>query len=198
MPPPAPHGPRLPGLVMQRSHTPSPERVGLARPSLHTGVPNSAPPFSVAAPNGGGVSKPSLGIVVPLGEGEEKGKEKENDDEDIRTPIRPSAKALGKRRVVEVEEPDRTFYNALKVDYLCLIFVARTADAFNPDDLFYERTDVRDARNHPGQDDSGMSDSDSDSLPRGRPHQPVHYAYDAVAERTQRLMQQMALVNGVH
>ena len=73
----------------------------------------------------------------------------------------------------------------------------RTADAFNPDDLFYERTDVRDTRN-PAQDDSGMSDSDSDSLPRSWPQQPVHYAYDAVAERTQRLMQQMALVNGVH
>jgi hypothetical protein len=43
-----------------------------------------------------------------------------------------------------------------------------------------------------------MSDSDSDSLPRSCLQQPVHYAYDAVAERTQRLMQQMALVNGVH
>ncbi|KAH9015878.1 hypothetical protein EDB85DRAFT_2295443 [Lactarius pseudohatsudake] len=73
-------------------------------------------------------------------------------------PIRPSAKALGKRRVVEAEEPD--------------------PDAFNPDDLFYERTDVRDTRN-----------------PFGR-NKPVHYAYDAVAERTQRLMQQMSLVNG--
>jgi hypothetical protein len=145
------------------------------------------------------VSKPSLGIVVPLGEGEEKGKGKENDDDDIRTPIRPSAKALGKRRVVEVEEPDRKFFTRAQVGLSISFRYPRTADAFNPDDLFYERTDVRDARNHPGQDDSGMSDSDSDSQPRSRPHhQPVHYAYDAVAERTQRLMQQMALVNGVH
>ncbi|KAH9025575.1 hypothetical protein EDB85DRAFT_2149658 [Lactarius pseudohatsudake] len=174
LPPPAPHGPRSPGLVFNRSHTPSPERGGLPRPSLHAAVtPNSAPPFSEDAPNGGAL-KPSLGIIVPRGDNEG---EDEDGEENTRTPIRPSAKALGKRRVVEAEEPD--------------------PDAFNPDDLFYKRTDVRDTRN-PVQEDSGMSDSDSDSLPRSWPQQPVHYAYDAVAERTQRLMQQMSLVNGVH
>lgn len=68
------------------------------------------------------------------------------------------------------------------------------ADAFNPDDMFYEQTDTREVRN-PAPDDSGMSDSDSDTPHRGQ--QPV-YAYDAVAERTQRLLQQMSLVNGVH
>ncbi|KAH9025582.1 hypothetical protein EDB85DRAFT_2149666 [Lactarius pseudohatsudake] len=144
LPPPAPHGPRSPGLVLHRSHTPSPERGGLPRPSLHAAVlPNSAQPFSEDAPNGGAL-KPSLGIIVPRGDNEG---EDEDGEENIRTPIRPSAKALGKRRIVEAEEPDH---------------------AFNPDDLFYERTD------------------------------PVHYAYDVVAERTQRLMQQMSLVNGVH
>ena len=71
------------------------------------------------------------------------------------------------------------------------------ADAFNPDDIFYERTDAREVRNTT-QDDSGMSDSDSDSPHRSWPQQPVHYAYDAVAERTQQLLQQMSLVNGVH
>ncbi|KAH9039426.1 hypothetical protein EDB84DRAFT_1477955, partial [Lactarius hengduanensis] len=171
LPPPALHGPRSPGLVLHRSHTPSPEWGGLPRPSLHAAVlPNSAQPFSEDAPNGGAL-KPSLGIIVPRGDN--KG-EDEDGEENIRTPIRPSAKALGKRRVVEAEEPD---------------------PAFNPDDLFYERTDVRDTGN-PVQEDSGMSDSDS--LPRSWPQQPVHYAYDAVAERTQRLMQQMSLVNGVH
>ncbi|KAI0299014.1 hypothetical protein B0F90DRAFT_1810761 [Multifurca ochricompacta] len=174
LPPPAPHGPRSPGLVMHRSHTPSPERGGFARPSLLTSVPNATD-----VPNGS-ASKPavpSLGIIVSSGgdivDDEEK---EEEEEEDIRTPIRPSAKALGKRRLIEAEEPD--------------------PEAFNPDDIFYERTDVRDTRN-PAPDDSGMSDSDSDSPHRGWP-QPVHYAYDAVAERTQRLMQQMALVNGVH
>jgi len=49
------------------------------------------------------------------------------------------------------------------------------------------------------QDDSGMSDSDSESPHRGWPQpQAVHYVYDAVAERTQELLQQMSLVNGVH
>ena len=135
--------------------------------------------------------------------GKGKGGGDDDDDDDIRTPIRPSAKALGKRRVVEAEEPDRKSPASPKLylSLFCVLIVGlvffATADAFNPDDLFYERTDVRDTRN-PVQDDSGMSDSDSDSLPRSWPQQPVHYAYDAVAERTQRLMQQMALVNGVH
>ena len=76
---------------------------------------------------------------------------------------------------------------------LCL-----TADAFNPDDIFYERTDHHETRN-PAPDESGISDSDSDSPRRGWPQQqPVHYVYDAVAERTQHLLEQMSLVNGVH
>lgn len=175
LPPPAPHGPRSPGLVLHRSHTPSPERGGFARPSLHAAAPNSAPVLPGEAPNGG-TSKPLLDVVLREDEEDEDDEDDDHDDgKDIRMPIRPSAKALGKRRVVEAAEPD--------------------PDAFNPDDLFYERTDARDARN-PVQDDSGMSDSDSDSPPRSWPHQPVHYAYDAVAERTQHLMQQMAQVDG--
>jgi len=113
-----------------------------------------------------------LGIVVP--QKDEDHDADDDEEENIRTPIRPSSKALGKRRLIETEEAD--------------------PDAFNPDDLFYERTDARDARN-PAPDDSGISDSDSDSPHR---QQAVHYAYDAVAERTQRLLQQMSLVNGVH
>ncbi|KAI0255526.1 hypothetical protein BJV78DRAFT_681406 [Lactifluus subvellereus] len=41
------------------------------------------------------------------------------------------------------------------------------------------------------------SDSDSDSAHRGWPQQPVHYTYNAGAERMQRLLEQMALVGGV-
>ncbi|KAI0255521.1 hypothetical protein BJV78DRAFT_1176317 [Lactifluus subvellereus] len=91
--------------------------------------------------------------------------EDDGGDENIGTPIRPSAKALGKRRLLNVEEPYR--------------------DAFNPDEIFYERTDGCDKRN-PAPDDSERSDSDSDSAHRGWPQQPGHYAYDAVTERTQR------------
>jgi hypothetical protein len=175
LPPPAPHGPRSPGLVTHRSHTPSPERGGLGRPSLLATVP-SEPLTPSDSPNGG-VPKPTpLGIIVPRRDVDGDGGDRDG-DENIRTPIRPSAKALGKRRVVEAEEPD--------------------PDAFNPDDIFYERTDGREARNT-AQDDSGMSDSDSDSHHRGWAQQPVHYAYDAVAERTQQLLEQMSLVNGVH
>ncbi|KAI0255548.1 hypothetical protein BJV78DRAFT_1176669 [Lactifluus subvellereus] len=91
----------------------------------------------------------------------------DDDKENIGTPIRPSAKALGKRRLMNVED-----------SYL---------DAFNPDDIFYQRTDGRDKWT-PHLDDSEISDSDSDSAHRGWPQQPGHYAYDAVTERTQRLL----------
>jgi hypothetical protein len=134
-----------------------------------------------------------LGVIVPP-----KNEDLEDDDDEgeIRTPIRPSAKALGKRRVIETEEADRkpcaVVTRGRTVDMITV------AEAFNPDDIFYERTDARETRN-PAPDDSAISDSDSDSAHRGWPQQPVHYAYDAVAERTQRLLQkQMSLVNGVH
>ncbi|KAI0255513.1 hypothetical protein BJV78DRAFT_1176234 [Lactifluus subvellereus] len=89
----------------------------------------------------------------------------DNDEENIGTPIRPSAKALGKRRLMNVEDP-----------YL---------GAFDPDDISSQRTDGCDKRN-PAPDDSERSDSDSNSVHRGWPQQPGHYAYDAVTERTQR------------
>jgi len=107
LPPPAPHGPRSPGLVLHRSHTPSPERSGFGRPSLLGSIPN-APLTPSEAPNDG-VSKqgpPSLGIVVPDKDVDDE-VERDEDEEDIRTPIRPSAKALGKRRVIETEDLDR-------------------------------------------------------------------------------------------
>jgi hypothetical protein len=50
---------------------------------------------------------PSLGIIVPRKDTDEDEEEGEEDEEDIRTPIRPSSKALGKRRVMETEDPDR-------------------------------------------------------------------------------------------
>lgn len=70
---------------------------------------------------------------------------------------------------------------------------------FNPDEMFYERTD-HDLGVRP--DDS---DSDSDDG-RGFHHHhhppPVRYVYDAVAERTAQRLREAeraaALVNGVH
>lgn len=103
LPPPAPHGPRSPGLVMHRSHTPSPERGGFTRPSLLATMPNTTAVSSEVS--NGGASKPPLGIVIARRE--DNGDDDDNGEENVRTPIRPSAKALGKRRVVEVEDPDR-------------------------------------------------------------------------------------------
>lgn len=176
---------------MHRSHTPSPERGGFGRSSLLAPVPNS-PLAPSDAPNGGvsNLTPPPLVVVVPRMDADGQ----DYEEEEIRTPIRPSAKALGKRRVVETEEADR---KSLTLVTLRLIDTLR-ADAFNPDDIFYDRTDAREVRNT-AQDDSGMSDSDSESPHRGWPQQqPVHYVYDAVAERTELLLQQMSLVNGVH
>jgi hypothetical protein len=103
LPPPAPHGPRSPGLVSHRSHTPSPERSGLGRPPLLATVPDDPS----EAPNGGAPKQTSpLGILVPRRDADRDDNAGDVDGE-IRTPIRPSAKALGKRRVVEAEEPDR-------------------------------------------------------------------------------------------
>ncbi|KAK0200973.1 hypothetical protein DFS33DRAFT_1092493 [Desarmillaria ectypa] len=94
-------------------------------------------------------------------------------DDLIETPIKPSAKALGKRRLIDAEEADTPF---------------------DPDDLFYENRDE-----FPVED---RNDSDSDDSRDVRWHNahPVHFVYDAAAERTrQRLEKGHALVvNGVH
>lgn len=88
---------------MLRSHTPSPERGGFGRSSILGAVTN--PPLAHSEAPNGGVSKPPLGIVVPRVDADG-----QDHEEEVRTPIRPSAKALGKRRVVEVEEADRKSY----------------------------------------------------------------------------------------
>lgn len=95
-------------------------------------------------------------------------------DDDNPHPAGPSEKALGKRRVVEEEEPDKPF---------------------DTDDLFFDRkTDTL------STDDSIESDRESDNaVLRKWGHTPVHYVYDAAAERTkQRMERGNLLVNGVH
>ncbi|KAG9311025.1 hypothetical protein JVU11DRAFT_8922 [Chiua virens] len=83
--PPHPLGPRSPAQMITMSRTPSPDRMP-ARPSRH---------------GSGDSDKEQLSDVVERMQIED---DVSNSDDDIRTPIRPSAKALGKRRVVE--EPD--------------------------------------------------------------------------------------------
>lgn len=90
------------------------------------------------------------------------------------TPLRPSAKALGKRKVVDL-----------------------APDPFDPDDMFHDHTDE-------SQRPSDESDSDDGSRHRHHPwHHQVHYVYDAAAERTQQRIKEgrlasAALVGSVH
>ena len=70
------------------------------------------------------------------------------------------------------------------------------AGPFDPDDLFYDQSGNESIRN--------SEDSDSeDGHVRNPWHRPVHYVYDAAAERTQQRIREgrlaaAALVGGVH
>ena len=72
---------------------------------------------------------------------------------------------------------------------------AKPTGQFDPDDIFYDQSNES-IRN------SEDSDSD-DTRPRNPWHRPVHYVYDAAAERTQQRIREgrlaaAALVGGVH
>ncbi|KAI0351610.1 hypothetical protein OH77DRAFT_1429431 [Trametes cingulata] len=154
-PPPAPHGPRSP---THRSNTPSPERVPAPR-AIRTSI-ESAQSASRLQPN-----KPR----------KESSEEWSDLDEEARTPVRPSAKALGKRKVVE-PPPDED-------------------RSFDPHDIFY---------NHANDSFHNTDESESEEGRSKNPwHKPVHYVYDAAAERTQQRIREgrlaaAALVGGVH
>jgi hypothetical protein len=114
-----------------------------------------------------------------------------NEDEECTTPIKPSAKALGKRKVVEDEDPDRKLLSRFTVG---LPLMWSTTGPFDPDDIFYDHRDEQ----YPVED---KLDSDSDDLSGGLWSQPVHYVYDAAAERTQQRIRRgrvSTLVDGVH
>lgn len=88
-----------------------------------------------------------------------------DDDDEIKTPIQPSAKALGKRKA----DPPAD-------------------DAFDPDDIFKERTTTPMAVYPAGEDNLLNSDSDSVDDGNNSHHKPhVEYAYDAAAERKKEL-----------
>lgn len=89
-PPPAPHGPRLP---VHRSNTPSPERG-----SLHSVARTSTESTQVAPMHQGSKLRQ---------DSSEEWTDAGADDDDCKTPVRPSAKALGKRKVVEPPEGER-------------------------------------------------------------------------------------------
>lgn len=120
----------------------------------------------------------------------------------MKTPVRPSAKALGKRKVVELPPDDDRTCSASKNDAACSY---RFTGAFDPNDIFY---------NHPNDSfhnntNNNSEESESEEGRARNPwHRPVHYVYDAAAERTQQRIREGrlasaalvsgALVGGVH
>lgn len=166
------------------SRSPSPARSSRSRPVslLHSDVSAAqtlAPPPAPHGPRSptqasvhSRTSSPNVELTIAtLANGSDS--YSSSSDDSVETPIKPSAKALGKRRVIEAEEAD---------------------SPFDPDDLFYENRDE-----FPVEE---RNDSDSDDSRDVRWHNahPVHFVYDAAAERTrQRLEKGHALVvNGVH
>ena len=124
LPPAAPHGPRQPPgpAGVTRSRTPSPDRNGNFTPS-HTppttaqgqahvapnldnyGPPPHPPPHLRAAAGAGttGIAGPPPGLArVDI----DAARRYSSDEDDLMTPIRPSAKAMGKRKAPAEETPD--------------------------------------------------------------------------------------------
>ncbi|KAI0632879.1 hypothetical protein C8Q77DRAFT_1058522 [Trametes polyzona] len=161
-PPPAPHGPRSP---THRSTTPSPERTPAGR----------APRTSLES-NQSAARQQQVGGKLK----QESSEEWSDLDADAQTPVRPSAKALGKRKVVEPPaDEDRSF---------------------DPNDIFYSQPN--DSFQHNTNNNSDESESE-DGRPKNPWHRPIHYVYDAAAERTQQRIREgrlaaAALVGGVH
>ncbi|KZT03333.1 uncharacterized protein LAESUDRAFT_684169 [Laetiporus sulphureus 93-53] len=150
-PPHAPLGPRSPGHNPNRSRTPSPDRHEHRDSHHHEHWHHEHrlwPRRSVDS-TASIITHDMSRMRVQEHQGGAIGEE-----EAPEMPVRPSAKALGKRKVVEPVDPD----------------------PFDPDDLFYDHTEesIR-------QNDDGL-DSDSDSGHYRGWNQPVQYVYDAAAE----------------
>ncbi|KAI0668846.1 hypothetical protein C8Q78DRAFT_212551 [Trametes maxima] len=160
-PPPAPHGPRSP---THRSNTPSPERASAGR----------APRTSIES-NQSAARQQATSKLRP-----ESSEEWSDLDEEARTPVRPSAKALGKRKVVE-PPPDED-------------------RPFDPNDIFYNH--ANDSFHNTNNNNSDESESE-EGRARNPWHRPVQYVYDAAAERTAQRIREgrlaaAALVGSVH
>lgn len=110
--------------------------------------------------------------------------------------IQPSAKALGKRRADDaVVAPGREWRSSLEADLDLNLHLAATVDST---DKNYSNRQSFQSNSCPDPDFEGEQD------PRWR-RPPVHFVYDAVAERTRKLIldsrahaEQQPEVNGVH
>jgi hypothetical protein len=85
-----------------------------------------------------------------------------DDEEESVTPIKPSAKALGKRRVIDAEKADCTLFPDI-TDRITV-----NAVYYRPDDIFYDN------RDDPYPVENRL-DSDSDEFTTGRWQQHVMY-----------------------
>ncbi|KJA13530.1 hypothetical protein HYPSUDRAFT_122179, partial [Hypholoma sublateritium FD-334 SS-4] len=158
-PPAAPHGPRSPAQLSLHSRTPSP-------------TPRIEP--YVYGNNNGSVNGHWGEYTDDRGVSEVRAEEEEVEEF---TPIKPSAKALGKMKAVEPEPPASGHESA----------------AFDPDDIYYDKdpTFVLDGATDPDIED------DADARWRRPPQQ---FVYDAVVERSRQLQGDgwAPLTNGTH
>ncbi|KAG6908708.1 hypothetical protein DXG01_003641 [Tephrocybe rancida] len=154
-PPPAPHGPRSPAhgnnnnaYAYNLSRTPS--------PVLDPGYEALQNGMTGLRLRGEGGAMPSVVRSSIY-------------DEDV--PVKPSAKALGKQRVVEDDAPEH----------------------FGEEDFYEGREETYSV-------DERIESDDDKSTHEGWPHhRPTQFVYDAAAERTQqRIREGHLLVNGVH
>ncbi|KAJ7938198.1 hypothetical protein B0H13DRAFT_2648652 [Mycena leptocephala] len=171
-PPAAPHGPRSPGAGLSR--TPSPGYPDAAAGELVNGV------GGMRVGGGAGMREyaASSGRGSIDSEGRDTRESYNSDDEDAdERPYKPSAKALGKRKVVVDTDDHGQPYD---------------------DDLSLGLKD--------NLDDRPLGDSDEEDTPErnwvNHLHPVTHFVYDAAAERTQQRIREghvsVLVVNGVH
>lgn len=96
-PPHAPQGPRSPGIAGLRARTPSPDVLHGSHAVDGSGT--------YAYNAGAGVARINVVPSSPYPPDED-----EDDGEAVRTPVKPSAKALGKRPAMSTEDSDGRFF----------------------------------------------------------------------------------------
>ena len=163
-PPAAPHGPRSPAPISLHTRTPSPGPQGLPRLDSYTNGHDVYEDIQSPSLNGIGHDDPS---------------------------VQPSAKALGKRKLVEPDSLSDRKHNPPLLGNAFMLMAVNKA----PDDVDATYFD----KEHAFSPGDGADPEFEDENDRWH-HPTVHFVYDAVAERTrQRLEGREELVdNRVH
>ncbi|EAU87566.2 hypothetical protein CC1G_11875 [Coprinopsis cinerea okayama7 len=116
-------------------------------------------------------------------------------------PIRPSEKALGKRRAVDVDDRSRDSFHSDTAHYLNSDAHSLSSHTHPSDDPYYTYPSHT-------QDPDGVHSDTEDSashehgahkrgVPRWPGRQPTQYVYDAAAERTRELLEEAARRRGL-